>query len=56
MAIKIEFQKSYQKDGKNYNGSFPLYSSDAICETISVEDIQDELRKKLELIDEGEVI
>lgn len=56
MAIKIDFQKNYQKNGINYSGTFPVYSSDAICETISVEDIQDELKRKLELIDEGEIV
>lgn len=56
MAIKIDFQRNYQKNGINYSGTFPIYSSDAVCETISVEDIQDELKRKLELIDEGEVV
>jgi hypothetical protein len=56
MAIKLEFGKSYQKNGINYDGSFPIYKSEAICQTISLEDIQDELRKKLKLIDEGEKV
>jgi hypothetical protein len=56
MAIKINFQKNYKKNGINYNGTFPIYSSDAICDTTSIEDIQDELKQKLELIDEGDVI
>lgn len=33
MAIKVEIFKTYEINGKTFTGNFPIYASDAVCET-----------------------
>jgi hypothetical protein len=41
MAINIEILNDYEKNGKTYTGSFPLFVSTVICEIASEETQED---------------
>jgi hypothetical protein len=41
MATNIELLDNYEKNGKTYTGSFPLFVSTVVCETATEEDQED---------------
>lgn len=53
MAIKIEIFDSYEINGKTYTGSFPIYSSDAVCVKPSYIDYENQLQLDLNDTDEN---
>jgi len=53
MAKNIEILDNYEKNGKTYTGSFPMFVSNVICDTGSSEDeFQQSLEFQLSLIKE----
>jgi len=54
MAIKIEIFDSYEINGKTYTGSFPIYSSDAVCAKPSYIDYENQLQLDLQETKEEE--
>ena len=52
MATNIEILNDYEKNGKTYTGSFPLFISTVVCETSTEEDQED----LLSLIQEDDTI
>lgn len=52
MAVNIEILDNYEKNGKTYTGSFPMFISTVVCEVDSEENLQQD---QLLLIQEEDV-
>lgn len=53
MAIRVEIFNNFEINGNTYTGSFPIFSTDAICSVEQKEDVQSQIQKDLETIAEN---
>jgi hypothetical protein len=53
MAIKVENFTSFTVNGKTYEGTFPIFSSEIVCATDDAISSEDQLKKDLEAISEN---
>jgi hypothetical protein len=54
MALNIENLNSYEKNGVLYQGSFPVYTSTAICPVDTDSNFQSDLEADLQTISEND--
>lgn len=53
MAIRVEIFKNFEINGNTYIGSFPVFSTDAVCAVEQKEDAVSQIQKDLETIAEN---